>query len=146
MSLNPSFLQRHFDSKGTSDGLRRPAPSNLWTCKDESMDWVRVRGSLSVFSEGQPTTRRCKPKRLRFRNVFSFKKYQQKMQYSNLPLSWFFKPKPSSQTTISTPLHSSSIRAPLTWCHRGIEAAAWCNGGWEVLARSADQRPWCSSS
>lgn len=107
------------------------APSNLWTCKDESMDWVRVRGQLERFSKSQPT-KRCKPKRLRFRNVFSFKKYQKNA--SRLPLSWWFKPKPLSQTTISTALHSSSIRTPLTWCHRGIEAAAWWNGGWEVLA------------
>ena len=62
----------------------------------------------------------------------NIKKYQKNA--SRLPLSWWFKPKPLSKTTISTALHSSSIRTPLTWCHRGIEAAAWWNGGWEVLA------------
>lgn len=87
MSLNTSFLQLHFDSKGASDGLRNGAFKSVNLQRRVDGLGARMRGSLSGFSKSQPTTRRCKPKRLRFRNGFFVQKISKKMQYSNLPLS-----------------------------------------------------------
>ncbi len=59
------------------------APSNLWTCKYESMDWVRVWGSLSVLARANPPQEHAN-RRDSALEMFLFKKYQ-KCPLSEMP-------------------------------------------------------------